>query len=362
MEDKLNIDNWEAFKQLLPQGWEEKAKELGIIGKKKKFKTPEEVIRVVLIHLATGSSLKQAAMLASLGGIVDVSDVAILDKLKKCSELFRWMAERMLEEKGINLIPIEAFEPYNVKAIDATVVNEPGSRGTDWRIHYSMELFSLRCVEYMITGPEKGESCTNFSVSNNDLILGDRGYCNAKGMNYISGKGGYFALRYKRDGCTFYDDSGEKIDVLENLKRLKDIESLDLKANIKINGSKRDKRAVRICALKKDKESAQKARKKTAKELKKKQKKVSQETLEYQDYIIVVTNLPDSHSADMIFELYRLRWQVELEFKRLKSIFGLGQLPKKDEQSAKAWLHGNLVVALLAQKVIEDNQLFFPVN
>lgn len=362
MNRTLNIENWEAFKQLLPQGWEEKAKELGIIERKRKFKTPEEVLRVILIHLATGSSLRQSSFLAYWGGIVDVSDVAILDKLKKCSEWLRWIAERMLEEKGVNLVAVGAFEPYKVRAIDATVVNEPGSQGTDWRIHYSMELFSLRCDEYKLTTPETGESCTNFKVENNDLILGDRAYCNAKGMNYIAGKGGYFALKYKHKGCTFYDSDGKKLDLLEILKELNEGETLDLKATIRVNGSKQNARTVRICARKKDTADAQKARNKTIRTHKKKQKKVNQQTLEYQDYIVVVTNLPDSLSSEMILELYRLRWQIELAFKRLKSIFGLGLVPKKDEEAAKAWLHGNLVVALLAQKVIENNRLFFPVH
>jgi len=70
--------------------------------------------------------------------------------------------------------------------------------------------------------------------------------------------------------------------------------------------------------------------------------------------------VPDSISAASILELYRLRWQIELAFKRLKSIFGLGHLPKKDKQSSQAWLHGKMFVAILTQIITDESQLFSP--
>ena len=50
-----------------------------------------------------------------------------------------------------------------------------------------------------------------------------------------------------------------------------------------------------------------------------------------------------------VMQWCRLQWQVELVFKRFKS---LAHLPKHDDQSAKAWLYGRLPVALLAEKLI----------
>ena len=47
-----------------------------------------------------------------------------------------------------------------------------------------------------------------------------------------------------------------------------------------------------------------------------------------------------------------MRWQIELVFKRLKSLAQLGHVPKHDDRSSRAWLYGKLLVALLAQKLI----------
>jgi IS4 transposase len=40
-------------------------------------------------------------------------------------------------------------------------------------------------------------------------------------------------------------------------------------------------------------------------------------------------------SKDEVLATYRLRWQVENYFKRLKSILGFGELPKKKESEAE---------------------------
>ena len=56
--------------------------------------------------------------------------------------------------------------------------------------------------------------------------------------------------------------------------------------------------------------------------------------------------------ASEILEWYRLRWQIELVFKRLKTLAQLGHLPKHDQRSSRAWLYGKLCVALLTQKLI----------
>jgi hypothetical protein len=74
--------------------------------------------------------------------------------------------------------------------------------------------------------------------------------------------------------------------------------------------------------------------------------------LEYAEYFMLWTSLPESLPKSQILELYRLRWQVELVFKRMKSILGLGHLPKKDPRSAQAWLAGKLFVGLLVERMI----------
>jgi transposase len=77
--------------------------------------------------------------------------------------------------------------------------------------------------------------------------------------------------------------------------------------------------------------------------------------------VLVFTTLPD-HAADtdQVLEGYRLRWQIELTFKRLKSIVQLGHIPKLDDQSSRSWLLGKLFVALLSQKLARVGRSISP--
>ena len=76
---------------------------------------------------------------------------------------------------------------------------------------------------------------------------------------------------------------------------------------------------------------------------------------------MVLTTWPeDRFPAGLVLEWYRFRWQIELVFKRFKQIAELGHLPKHHDDSAKAWLYGKLLVALLTEKVIQQANALSP--
>ncbi len=119
---------------------------------------------------------------------------------------------------------------------------------------------------------------------------------------------------------------------------------------------------LRLCVIRKSEQEAEKALKKALREAKKKQKKIDPNTLQLHRYIAIATSLDQKISAKLILELYRFRWQVEIAFKRLKSIIGLGHLPKKDKDSCCAWLHGKMFVALLSQAIVTEGRNFSPLG
>jgi hypothetical protein len=80
-------------------------------------------------------------------------------------------------------------------------------------------------------------------------------------------------------------------------------------------------------------------------------------TLEFAKYVIVFTTRSSGATADVL-RSYRIRWQIELVFKRPKSLAQLGHVPKHDDRSSRAWLDGKLLVTLLAQKLIRIGAIF----
>ena len=117
----------------------------------------------------------------------------------------------------------------------------------------------------------------------------------------------------------------------------------------------------RICALRKTDEAIEEAHTKICQTAQRKGRKPREETLRYARYVILFTTFPtEKFSATAVLEWYRLHWQVKLVFKRLKSLAQLGHLPKFDDESAKAWLYGKLLVALLTEKIVRHARTLSP--
>lgn len=356
MQEKI-INNWEFLSTFFPPGWEGKAKQLKALTRMRNLKSPGDLLRLLLIHLGDGCSMREACARAKQGGLPYVSAVALFKRLRSSSEWFRWMCLELLKRRGLSYKPPDWLSGYNVKSVDASNVSEPGSTGTDWRLHYSIMLFGLQCDQFIISRQGVGESFTNFTVDRGDLYIGDRAYGRLKGLKYVKDNGGHFLARVKNKSFKIFDDDQKEINLLDILKGISIGETIDMQIFANVG---KDEFAMRLCALRKSDDEAEKAIKKAIRECGKKQRKINWETIELHRYIILVTSISAEATANQILELYRLRWQIEIAFKRLKSILGLGHLPKKDEKSARAWLHGKLFVALLAQAIVDEGRFFSP--
>ena len=60
-------------------------------------------------------------------------------------------------------------------------------------------------------------------------------------------------------------------------------------------------------------------------------------------------------SADQVLALYRMRWQIELAFKRLKSLSQFDELRADDPKLARAWLLAHLIAAVLIETSLGED-------
>ena len=353
-----NLDqDWQYLLTFLPSGWQQEAKSLGALRRCRKFVNAESLLRTLMIHLADGCSLRETAARAKHGNIVSISDVALLKRLRSSGEWFRWMAEQVMV-KWIEKQPAAIFgQNLNIRIIDGSTIQEPGSTGSTWRLHYSICLPSLHCDEVHITTPKVGESFKRFSIEPGDLLLGDRGYAHRPGIAHVVNGGGQVLVRVNLSSVPFLNENGSSFKLMVHLRTLAGRKIGDWPAWIEYENHKI---AGRICAIKKSKVAAEAARLKALRENSRKGAKVRPETIESAAYIFVFTTLPRSVKPSTVLEMYRGRWQVELVFKRLKSIVGLGHLKKKDLEAAQAWIHGKLLVAFLIEALIAAGERFFP--
>jgi transposase len=75
----------------------------------------------------------------------------------------------------------------------------------------------------------------------------------------------------------------------------------------------------------------------------------------YNRYVIIVTSISDA-APELILDLYRQRWQIELAFKRLKSLFKYHEIPVHVEASARAWFYGKLLPAALCETWVNEGR------
>lgn len=359
--DNLEIldqdQDWQYLLSFLPDGWQQKAKELGALLRCRKFPDAESLLRTLLIHLADGCSLRETATRAKHGNIVSISDVALLKRLRTSGEWFRWMAQQVMV-RWVDKQPAAVFsQNLNIRIVDGSTIQEPGSTGSTWRIHYSICLPSLRCDEVHITTPKAGESFKRFGVNPGDLFLGDRGYARRPGIAHVVSGGGEVLVRTNLATVPFVDESGNPFPMLKKLRTLTGRRIGDWNVWMQ---HKKVIMAGRVCAIKKNKVAAEKARQKALRENSRKGAKVKPETVESAAYTFVFTTLGRSVKPSTVLEMYRGRWQIELVFKRLKSLVGLGHLKKKDFEAAQAWVHGKLLVAFLVEALIVAGERFFP--
>ncbi len=353
-------EDWKVLTTLFPSDWRALAVTTGALKGLRKNKSEEKLLRTLLIHLGCGYSLRETVARARQADLADLSDVALLKRLRKCKEWLHALCLSLFEERG--MVPQqEAGNP--VRLFDATHISEPGKTGSIWRVHYSIQVPSLRCDYFKLTptkGKGTGESFQQFPIEANDLILADRGYSLASGIEYVDSKGAFVTVRLNPQNITIMGVSKQSFDLLGRLKRFKETAAAHTWP-VLIPTSAGHFVAGRICAIRKTKEAIRQAHAKLKRRASKNGQKLRAKTLTYAEYVIVFTTFPEEeYSADAVLEWYRIRWQIELVFKRFKQIAQLGHLPKHDDDSAQAWLYGKLFIALVTEKLIDHATAFSP--
>lgn len=344
------LEDWPVLLELLPSGWEQYGRTSGAVKRLRGFASMEALLRTLLLHVGCGWSLRETAVRAKLAGIADVSDVTLLNRLRDAEVWLRHLCRQLWQESGVTLQP--ALGGCAVRVLDATVVREPGPTGSQWRIHYSLRLPSLECDSFALTpahGQGSAERFGHFVFRPGELVLADAGYCHPAGIATVVEQRADVCVRLNPSALLLYDEQGEAFSVSAAVAGLR-CAGQAAEWGVEIH-SGAQRIAARVCAIRKSQAAIDKAHRRL-REKRKSGKSMSEQTWQLAQYVLVFTTLPrQAATTRQVLECYRLRWQVELTFKRLKSIAQLGHLPKHHPRSSRAWLYGKLLVALLTQKL-----------
>jgi hypothetical protein len=351
-------EEWEILRDWLPEDLNQRARTHRFFQRERGLTDAERWLRLILMHVAGGLSLEQTAMRARELGLAEISAVALFKRLRRSEAWLKDLCQHLLAEQqrrlGRGVWPSE----YRMRAIDATDIQEPGSTGTAWRVHYSIRLPELVCDHYELTDGKGGEKLGRFQFSKGELVLADRGYSHRAGAAKVLDSGAALLMRWNPAVFPVKSADNTEFDLLAHLRHLPKRSAREWKLQFEYAGKSY---ALRLCALRKNRVAAERSRRKAQRKAQRNGTQAQAESLELTAYILVLTSLPENKfSGSEVLRLYRCRWQVELAFKRLKSLLGAGHVPKSDDQSARAWMQAKILTSLLLERLLLESKIFSP--
>jgi hypothetical protein len=350
--DYVNND-WPYVLSLMPKNLESLCVSKLAMTRKREITDAKDYLRLCLAYSICDMSLRQTAAWASAIGLAELSDVAVLKRLRAAPEWLGSVVAEWLYQRGLS----REASVRKVHVLDATTVSKPGSTGTDWRVHLRMDLSERQIEEVKVTDYSGGERLDRYTVVPDEIMLGDRGYATNKGIAHVLDAGGHVVIR-SRWTLNLMTQTGSRLDIIPLLETLSPNEIGDWPLRLEY---KNKYYSVRLVAIRKSSQAAEKTRRELHKQARKKGKQLKKETLKAAHFIFVVTDLPQNDiSCTQVLELYRMRWQIELVFKRLKSILGFDRLRAKDDKLCQTYLLGKILGALVIDELTGQALDFFP--
>ena len=335
---------FEELLQDLPPETAHMAREFKAFVRAKKIKTPEQLLRVVLLYCGLDKPLREVA--GTFTALYEsITDQSVAERLRACGPWVQALLRRMLPLSPVDTLPAG----LRFVVIDASSIQAPGATGTDHRLHIAMDLLSLQFIEVLVSDVHTGETLKHFTLAPGDVAVADRGYAHCQGMSAAVKQGAELIVRLNPFSVVLGDAAGAPLELCTALKRQKTATLRTLAVELRSTGGQHEVRGW-VHAYRLNAEHANRARQKCRQGHKKGTPKA--ESLFLAGWVLVFTTLaPAVLSAQTIMALYRCRWQVEIAIKRWKSVLDVDALrAKANSPLAEVWLHGKLLYALMLER------------
>jgi hypothetical protein len=356
MAPHASADEWRALEALLPPGWQDAARSLGAFRRARYVNDPGIVLRLLLFHAVSGGGLRETVAQARLSGLVSMSQVALLKRLRTCGPWLAWLGAGLCTRLRDQPRVPNGLRP---RVIDSTTVQGPASKGTQWRLHYSLDLSTTTCDWYELTDAYGAELLERVPMRSGDLLLADRNYLRSPAVAAAVKVGAHLLIRMRWRHPRMHDAKGRPFNALDHARRLKVGQTAEWPVRLSEAGS--PAAAGRVVAIRLPAPLAARALRRIRRTASRKRRKPNPRSLQAAPFIFAFTTLPVAMlDAAGVLELYRVRWQIELAFKRLKQLLSLGRLPHKDPRAAQAWILAKLVISLLLETLYRNARAISP--
>lgn len=353
---------WEQLKALLPKDWRQLASDMGVVRDdwpahmNVKFTDVEPLLRLVLYYVAEGCSLEHAATVFAAKRIVEITKAALHFRMLTLAPYLAALLDRLRAAESAHPAVERLAHGFVVRALDASSVQKPGAKGTTARVHYAIDLATLRLHDVRVTDAHGGETLTQFSLRPGELWLLDRGYSNAANVRYARSQNAHVLCRWNRGALPLFTGHGRVVDPRDKLARLRPWQPFEW-TSVYVDDERGPRIPVRLIAMRLGESEAQAAQQRMRREV---GSMLTEDQAFFCGFILLVTTVDAKTmpAADAL-ELYRMRWQIELYIKREKSLGGLDELPCHRPEAIASWLYAKLVLSHLAHTLATSTEVAF---
>jgi hypothetical protein len=335
-----------ALSRLSPEiDLEASARYSGALRRKRVIQSAQNLLKLVLVYALTDYSLRMVGLWGTVMDWGSLCKSGVRKRLRQCQG---WLGMLIVGVLQAGKLSLPKHAGLRVRLFDASSVSQPGSHKIDWRLHLGFDLSAGRMTDIQLTDGHQGESLTRWQFQINEICLADRCYGVPRGLGVLLGAAAFFVIRIGWQNLPLQDSQGRAFSLPNWLKvQSSDPATAPAQVAVWVN-TPQGRFPVRVVARAIPPEKAQKIRKQLCAEAKHKKSKIDERTLLAAGYVMVVSNLPElGWTPAEILTLYRFRWQIELVFKRLKSLLAFDHLRATDPQLAQVYLLTKVLIALL---------------
>ena len=316
------------------------------------------LLQLALARGPGGKSLQDTAAWARLSGVAELTAQSLNERLHRSVGFLTAVLHRLLTARGGGT-PL-LWSGRCLRIADGSSLSQPGSQGTDWRLHGVYDLGRGGFSHLEITDHRGAESLLRCETVANEVRVADRGYAKAKDLQAFLAQSHAgrqdVIVRVGWKALALCDAAGNPFNLIHRLRTFPagtQRQEWAVQAQV---GADRQARLLplRLIVVPLPPDKAEAIRLRLKRKASKRQEQIDPRSLIAAGFMVLVTSLPDDIPADQICTVYRLRWQIELAFKRLKSLLHIDRLPTRTTGGSLSWLLAHLILLLLVEDICHE--------